>query len=169
MTTFGRLALGLAVMLTASSVTHAADLKPFTIDDLVRIKRVSEPVLAPDGKTVVFTLRETDMDANRGRTDLWALELTNKSATPRRLTTHPDNDSSPQWSGDGRYVYFLSSRGGSSQVWRLQIAGGEAEAVTKLPLDVGSFKLAPNGALAGSRHVRLVASRIPRPGWSSRH
>jgi dipeptidyl aminopeptidase/acylaminoacyl peptidase len=144
---FGRLALGLAVMLTASAVTHGADLKPFTVDDLVRLKRVSEPVLSPDGKTVVFTLRETDMEANRGRTDLWALELTNKSATPRRLTTHPDNDSSPQWSADSRYVYFLSGRGGSSQVWRLQVAGGEAEAVTKLPLDVGSFELAPSGAL----------------------
>jgi len=146
MTMFGRLALGLAATLILGPAALGADLKQFSIDDLVRVKRVSEPVLSPDGKTVVFTVRETDMDANRGRTDLWSLEITNKNATPRRLTTHPDNDSSPQWSADGRHVYFLSSRGGSSQVWRLQLAGGEAEAVTRLPLDVGSFKLAPNGA-----------------------
>jgi dipeptidyl aminopeptidase/acylaminoacyl peptidase len=108
---------------------------------------VSAPVLSPDGKTVVFTVRETDMTANRGRTDLWSLDIGAKGATPRRITSHPENDSAAQWSSDGRYVYFLSARSGSDQVWRLgTIGGGEAEQVTKLPVDVGSFKLSPNGA-----------------------
>ena len=80
----------------------------------------------PTAKTVVFTLRETDMAANRGRMDLWSLDLATKGAQPRRLTTHPENDNAPQWSRDGRYVYFLSTRSGSSQVWRLAAAGGEA-------------------------------------------
>lgn len=119
--------------------------QPFSVEDLVRLNRVSEPVLSPDGKTVVFTVRETDMDANRGRTDIWSLDLATKGAQPRRLTSDPENDSSPQWSADGRTLYFLSSRSGSSQVWRLQ-TGGEAEQVTRLPLDVGSFKLAPDSA-----------------------
>lgn len=119
---------------------------PFSVEDLVRLNRVSEPVLSPDGKTVAFTVRETDMAANRGRTDLWSLDLATKGAQPRRLTSHPENDGSPQWSADGRSLYFLSSRSGSSQVWRLQNAGGEAEQVTNLPVDVGTFKLAPNVA-----------------------
>ncbi|NEI60251.1 S9 family peptidase, partial [Rhizobium leguminosarum] len=42
-------------------------------------------------------------------------------------------------------LFFLSSRGGSSQVWRLPVDGGEPLAVTKLPLDVGSFRLSPDG------------------------
>ncbi|HKE94331.1 MAG TPA: S9 family peptidase, partial [Povalibacter sp.] len=104
------------------------------------------PALSPDGKTVVFTVRETDMGANRGRTDLWSLDIATKGAQPRRITSHPDNDGSAQWSADGRYIYFLSSRGGASQVWRLAATtGGEAEQITRLPLDVGSFRLAPNG------------------------
>ncbi|HWK73563.1 MAG TPA: S9 family peptidase [Povalibacter sp.] len=119
---------------------------PFSVEDLVRLQRVSEPVLSPDGKTVAFTVRETDMDANRGRTDIWSLDLATKGAQPQRLTSDPENDGSPQWSADGRTLYFLSSRGGSSQVWRLQAGGGEAEPVTRLPLDVGSFKLAPNSS-----------------------
>ncbi|HEU4487221.1 MAG TPA: S9 family peptidase [Povalibacter sp.] len=119
---------------------------PFSVEQLVRLKRVSQPVLSPDGRTVVFTVRETDMSANRGRTDLWSLDIATKGAQPRRLTSDPQNDDSPQWSADGRYVYFISARSGSSQVWRLPLAGGESEQVTDLPLDVGSFKLAPNGA-----------------------
>jgi dipeptidyl aminopeptidase/acylaminoacyl peptidase len=127
--------------------SFAAESKhPFTVQDLIRLKRVSEPVLAPDGRSVVFTLRETDVSANRGRTDLWSLDLALKGAQPRRLTSHPANDSSAQWSADGRHIYFASTRSGSNQVWRLSNAGGEAEQVTNLPLDVGSFKLSPNDA-----------------------
>jgi dipeptidyl aminopeptidase/acylaminoacyl peptidase len=127
--------------------TLAAEAKhPFTVQDLVRLKRVSEPALSPDGRSVVFTLRETDLNANRGRTDLWSLDVVTKGAQPRRLTSHAANDSSAQWSTDGRYIYFLSTRSGSNQVWRLSNAGGEAEQVTHLPLDVGSFKLSPNDA-----------------------
>src|SRR5262249_684410 len=43
-------------------------------------------------------------------------------------------------------VYFLSTRSGSSQVWRIAADGGEAEKVTDLPLDVGAFILSPDGA-----------------------
>ncbi len=125
---------------------HAQAKRPFSIDDLVRLNRVSDPVLSPDGRTVVFTVRETDMSANRGRTDLWSLDVVTKGAQPRRITSHPENDGSAQWSADGRFIYFLASRNGSSQVWRLDSGGGEAVQVTRLPLDVGTFKLSPNGA-----------------------
>ena len=142
---FAALAPLLALPLLATPA-HAQQKHPFTVQELVRLKRISEPTLAPDGRTVVFTLRETDMEANRGRTDLWALDIATKGALPRRLTSHPANDGSAQWSADGRYIYFLSTRSGSSQVWRLGLNGGEAEQVTSLPLDVGTFKLAPNDA-----------------------
>jgi dipeptidyl aminopeptidase/acylaminoacyl peptidase len=119
---------------------------PFTVEDLVRLQRVAEPAVSPDGRTVVFSVRETDMAANRGRLDLWSLDLATKGAQPRRLTTHRENDSSPEWSSDGREIYFLSTRSGSSQVWRLPATGGEAIQVTDLPLDVGTFRLAPDAS-----------------------
>lgn len=137
-----------AVLVTAlfAVAAHAQSRHPFSVEDLVRLQRISEPALSPDGRTVAFTVRDTDLDANRGRTDLWALDIATKGAQPRRITSHPENDGSAQWSADGRYIYFVSSRSGSNQVWRLPVTGGEADQVTHLPLDVGSFKLAPNGA-----------------------
>src|SRR4026209_1114270 len=104
----------------------AAKRHPFSVEDLVRLKRVADPALLPDGKTVVFALRETDMAANRGRQDLWSLDIATKGAQARRLTSNPENDNAPEWSHDGRYIYFISSRGGSAQGWRLPSAGGEA-------------------------------------------
>jgi dipeptidyl aminopeptidase/acylaminoacyl peptidase len=63
----------------------------------------------------------------------------------RRLTTHEASDTSAAWSPDGQSLYFLSTRSGASQVWRLSASGGEAEAVTNLPLDVNAFRLSPDG------------------------
>ncbi|MBK7536777.1 MAG: S9 family peptidase [Myxococcales bacterium] len=110
---------------------------------MLAMQRVGEPAVSPDGKWVAFSVRDTDLEANRGRLDLWLASV--DGAQVRRLTTHPDADSSPAWSPDGRWIYFSSTRGGSAQVWRIAAAGGEAEQVTKLPTDVGGFKLFPDG------------------------
>ena len=117
--------------------------EPFTAEQLVRLDRVGAPVVSPDGKQTVFTLRKTDMEAGKGRYDLWLSPLS--GGEPRQLTTHEANDTKPAWSSDGRFVYFLSSRSGSSQVWRLAPGGGEAQAVTDLPLDVGTFRVSEDG------------------------
>ena len=136
----------LLLPIAALAAEGAEAKRPFTVEDLVRINRVSEPALSPDGKTVVFTLRETDIAANRGRQDLWTLDLTTKGAQPRRLTSIPRTI--PARSGPRTVGMCTSCRRAAArrQVWRLPAGGGEAEQVTDLPLDVGSFRLAPNGA-----------------------
>jgi dipeptidyl aminopeptidase/acylaminoacyl peptidase len=87
------------------------------------------------------------MEADKGRTSLWLLELGAAHATPRRLTEARGSDSSPRWSSDGRTLYFLSTRSGSSQVWRLAAGGGQAQQVSAYPLDVGALKVAPHAEL----------------------
>ncbi|MBS0417370.1 MAG: S9 family peptidase [Proteobacteria bacterium] len=131
-------------LLTSAAVAAPAS-APLTADDLVRLERVTDPQVSPDGRSVAFVIRETDMEANRGRTDIWLVDLTQKNATPRRLTQNDANDSSPRWAPDSRTIYFLSTRSGQSQVWRLSLAGGEASRVTDYPLDIGSLKVSPDG------------------------
>ena len=117
---------------------------PFNARDLVTMARLSAPQVSPDGEWVAFVLRETDLEADRGRTDLWRVRVDGGGV--ERLTTHEASDGSPRWAPDGRSLYFLSSRSGSSQVWRLPRAGGEAAQVTDLPLDVGAFVVSPDGS-----------------------
>lgn len=133
-----------ALILLTEVAARAADGHAFTAQDLVSMDRVSDPQPSPDGQRVAFVLRTTDPAANRGRTDLWSVAIDGSDL--RRLTTHEAGDNSPRWSPDGQFLYFLSTRSGSSQVWRLRAAGGEAEPVTKLPVDVGAFVLSPDGS-----------------------
>ena len=130
----------------AARAAEARDAR-FTVEDLVLLKRISDPQLSPDGRQVAFVQRETDMDANKSHTSLWLLELTPGTAAPRRLTDVKANDSSPRWSPDSRTLYFLSTRSGSSQVWRLALTGGDAQRVTDYPLEVGALKVSPHADL----------------------
>ena len=130
---------------SASKSASPAALQPFTVDDLVRLKRLSDPQVSPDGRYVAFVLRETDMEANKGRTHIWLRDLTQRDQPSRRLTQSEANDSSPRWAPDSRTLYFISTRSGNAQIWRLSMAGGEAARVTDYPLDIGALKVSPDG------------------------
>jgi dipeptidyl aminopeptidase/acylaminoacyl peptidase len=141
-----RRAARLLLCTLALSAAAAASSAPFTAEDLVRVKRVSDPQVSPEGSVLAFVQRETDMDANRGRTSLWLLDLRDPAAEPQRASGGNFNDSSPHWAQDGRTLYFLSNRSGRSQVWRLNLPALAAQQVTSYPLDVTSFRLAPKEA-----------------------
>ena len=66
---------------------------PFTADHLVRIDRVGAPAVSPAGDLVVYAVRHTDREADKGRYDLWLSTIDGDE--PRRLTTHEANDTSP--------------------------------------------------------------------------
>ena len=121
----------------------AVESHPFSIHDMLAMKRISDPQVSPDGQWILFGLRETDLEANRGRTDLWRCRVDGSEL--RRLTTDSASEHNARWSPDGRWIYFLSSRSGSSQVWRLPMTGGESMQVTDEPLDVGNLVLSPDG------------------------
>jgi dipeptidyl aminopeptidase/acylaminoacyl peptidase len=155
---------GGAVTAHAASVAHPAaessdHAQPLTVQDLVRLERVSELAVSPDGRRVVYTLRSTDMEANKGRTGIWLVDTGKRAAAAARLTDIAANSNSAEWSADGRHVYYLSNRSGSMQVWRVAAGGSErrgeirsmdapgadAVQITDLPLDVGSFRISPAG------------------------
>ncbi|MBA3454627.1 MAG: S9 family peptidase [Deltaproteobacteria bacterium] len=140
------------------AITTPAAAKGLTIDDMLAMQRVGSPVVSPDGKSVAFSVRDTDYEANRGRFDIWVATV--DGATTRRLTTHAENDTDPQWSPDGKSLFFMSSRSGSSQVWRISLGGGEAEQITKLGTDINGYDLFPDGK-------RLVLAIDVWPGAKS--
>jgi len=120
-----------------------AGVHPFSVHDMLAMQRISSPAPSPDGTRIAFVVKTIDVENNTSDTDLWLVGV--DGSRLQRLTSHPAADFNPVWSPDGRWIYFLSTRGGTSQVWRIAPDGGEAEAVTHEPLDVGNLEISPDG------------------------
>ena len=100
-----------------------------TTDDLRQLKSLGGPQLSPDGKQVLVTI--TDSTADGGKSHLWLVSVTT-GEKPRQITFSPPADKkgerNPQWAPDGSAVYFLAKRGEQTQLFRLDLRGGEAAA-----------------------------------------
>jgi dipeptidyl aminopeptidase/acylaminoacyl peptidase len=133
----------LAAALAAASVATSAVAAPrgLTVEDLVAMERVGNPVLSPDGSKLVYSVRATDLAKNRGHSELWLIDLRTPGSAPRQLTHADASSSDPAWSPSGDAIYYMNA----SQVWRMPAAGGTATKVTDLPVDVDNFRLSPKG------------------------
>ena len=138
------IAASLAALALASA--PAAFARPITATDVASMRRLAAPTVSPDGRWAVYQLSETDLDANRRRTDLWLLDLSRRGAEPLRVASSPDqNEHDPRFSSDGRFLYYLSGASGSEQLWRVSLPGGAPEQVTRLAADIAGYALAPSG------------------------
>ncbi len=125
---------------------------------------VSGCALHPSRSSVAFVVTTMDEASNSYRGSLRTVDLA--SAEMRRLTQGSARDGAPQWSADGIALLFLSDRSGSTQLWRVDAAGGEPFALPAVPGNVSEFAVAPGGA-----HVAVVATpttgreEVERRGW----
>ena len=126
---------------------------PIAFDDMIKMHRVAEPQISPDGKWVAYTVATPDMDANRNVTNIWMVSTT--GGAPQQLT-QSGHDTSPVWSPDGKTIAFLSSRSGDSQVYLLSLEGGEAQRLTKLSTGADIAKWSPDG-----KTIALTSSVYP--------
>ncbi len=138
------------------------DRRPIEIEDLLKIRFPHNAALAPDGSRVVFALSRLDHDANEFRGNLWMIPTS--GGVPTAFTAEEARDTSPVWSPDGRWIAFLSNRGGkrrgrkeaAMQLWIIPSDGGEACQLTFFKADVSQPAWSPDGrALAFVRRGTL--------------
>ncbi|MBK8151059.1 MAG: S9 family peptidase [Acidobacteria bacterium] len=133
--------LSLAALLPAQTVR-----RPLVLDDLFKIKNVSDPQISPDGEWIAYVVSTIDTKADKSNSDVWIVSYDGK--TDRRITfTATDNEASPRWSPDGKYLSFVSSRPGpnkGSQVWLLDLAGGEARQLTETKGRLQGYEWSPD-------------------------
>ncbi len=132
----------------------AAEKRAFQIEDLYRLKGLQHLALSPDGSKLAFEVSTTELKAAKRATQIWLLDVA--SGQSKQLTFSGKSDTAPQWSKDGKTLYFLSSRSGGSQLWALDASGGEARKVTDFEAGVGAPKLLP-----GANKVIFEAGVFP--------
>jgi len=131
--------------------------RPITIEDLLAVKIVNDPQLAPDGSQVVCTVTTADAVANAYQTHLWIVPADGRAAW--QLTSVPGKDTNPRWSPDGAWIAFISDRSGEKQVWVIARDGGEARRLTSGTLAPTELAWSPDG-----RWLAVVGKPQPRPG-----
>ncbi len=132
----------------------SAQKRPFTFDEMMKVKRVSDPQLSPDNKSVAYTVTAYDVEKNSRNSDVWVVPASGGLA--RQLTHSPAADERPRWSPDGKSLAFISARSGSSQIWILPVVGGEATFVDTSGLEASGVLWSPNG-----KHLLFVSEVYP--------
>jgi dipeptidyl aminopeptidase/acylaminoacyl peptidase len=147
---------GLMLLAVPAVVNAEGGKRPMKIDDLFAFKRVSDPQISPDGKTVVYVVGEVDLSANKTSSSLW-LAATDGKGEPRRLTNAPGKkDSHPRWSPDGKHILFESNRSGDGQLWLIDVDGGEARKLTTISTEAGNAVWSRDG-----KNIAFVSAVYP--------
>jgi len=103
---------------------------PLQPKDLFQLDRIGDPQISPNGEWVAYVRQWIAPETCTFRSDLWLVPA-DGSTPSRRLTTAGTRNLSPCWSPDGTRLAFLSNRDGKTQVWVLDLVGGEARQVTR--------------------------------------
>jgi dipeptidyl aminopeptidase/acylaminoacyl peptidase len=135
-----------SLALIAFSFSTAAQSKhPFTFEDMMKLKRVGDPQVSPDGKWVIFSVVDVDLAANTKTPHIWLVRVgADASSAPERssagssaaekiLIADPDADR-PRWAPDGKRIAFLSTKEDGSQIWIADFdgTGGKVSGVHRL-------------------------------------
>jgi dipeptidyl aminopeptidase/acylaminoacyl peptidase len=98
--------------------------RSITLDDMVSLREIHEPRRSPNGQWVAFLVKQAFRRCDCYRTALYLVDSEGRSAAQK--VVEEDYLANVQWLPDSRFLSYLSSRGGSVQLWRLSLATRQA-------------------------------------------
>ena len=125
------------------NMSSAAAKRAFTIEDLYRIRGIEDLHVSPDGKTVLFTLKTSDLAKATSIKHIWLMDADGKNA--RQFTFGEKGESSPAFSPDGKWIAFISSRDGDNNLYVISASGGEARRLSNISTGVSDPLWSPDG------------------------
>ena len=150
-----------ALCLLATPLAAQSGSRAPAIDSLLSLRSVSSPAMSPNGQQVAYLVTETDWTRDAFVSQLWVHDLRAGRAT--QLTRHEAGVGQVQWSPDGKWIAFTSTRVElRSQIFAISIDGGESVRLTNAGGGVGSFEWRPDGGAIAFTSSPAAAERKSR-------
>src|SRR5881396_3523074 len=153
--------LAALLLLAASAVAQTPSQKrPFTFEDMMKLKRVGAPVPSPDGKWVVFDCQDVDLEANTRISHLWIVPASGGES--RRLNPTLNHEERPRFSPDGKRLIWTSKATDSTQIWMCDFDSGSGVLVGK-PHQVTSISTGADGGIRSpdGKNIVFVSAVYP--------
>lgn len=133
--------------------------RPMTFEDMMKMKRLGETAVSPDGKWVAYSVTTVDLEKNTKTPELWVQKI--EGGEPQKLAVAQAGDGGVDFAPDGHSVLFLSSREGSQQVWMADFdadtgAASHPHKLTAITTEADNAKWSPDG-----RFVVFTSSVYP--------
>ena len=140
----------LAPFCTAQTIQQK---RPMTFEDMMKMKRLGETAVSPDGKWLAYSVTTVDLNQNTKTAELWVQAIAPSSGTgsePQRMAVARPGDGGPQFAPLGNRILFLSGREGGQQVWLADFdpatgATSNAKKLTAISTEADNVLWSPDG------------------------
>ena len=120
--------------------------RPISVDDLFRVRWLSQPRLAPAGDRAAVTITWLDRDRDRIVSQV-AWLATSGYGDLQSESPSAGRDHDPNWAPDGRRLAFVSDRTGRPEVWVVDTQLRSARPITDSPTGAFGPSWSPTGEL----------------------
>ena len=147
---------------TPSPSASASAKHPFTFEDMMKLKRLDEPVPSPDGKWVVFSATDVDLEANTKISHLWIVPASGPAAAGRRLNPTQNHEERPRFSPDGKRLIWTSKATDPTQIWMCDFDSGSGALVGK-PRQLTTISTGADGGIwsPDGKNIVFVSAVYP--------
>jgi dipeptidyl aminopeptidase/acylaminoacyl peptidase len=122
-----------------ASIVSGQQTRRFTVEELLKVRRVGDPQVSPDGKRVAFTIGDVNWDANKVVTQIYVMPADGGSM--KQLTNGASSATSPRWSPDGKKIAYTTG----GQIWVMESDGDNKDQVTKISTNATAPVWSPDG------------------------
>jgi len=141
-----KIAMTATAMLLAATAAGAQGFdgkgENFSIEALEALGRVSDPVVSPDGKTVLFGIAYDNVVENNSNNDLYTVPVA--GGAPVRISETPRSESGAVWMADGRIAFMYPDADGNMQMWTMNADGSNRVQASSHPGGISGFLLSPD-------------------------